>query len=108
MRHFRSSLYFKIGAIIIIVELIILLLLGSVYINLFSNQIDLRSQERANLPGHLVQRSILRLVSIGDSTSMRQIVGEDLSATMLVDKNLNIVYSLNSAYNKQPVSDVTV
>jgi signal transduction histidine kinase len=107
MRHFRSSLYFKIGAIIIIVELIILLLLGSIYINLFSNQIDLRSQERANLPGHLVQRSILRLVSIGDSTSMRQIVGEDLSATMLVDKNLNIVYSLNSAYNKQNVSDVT-
>src|SRR5688500_5922289 len=94
MARFLGSLYFKIGSVIIIAELIVLALVGNLYIDRFSTQIDLRSQERASLPGTLVQKSLLRLISIRDSESMRQLLGADLVNTILVDRRGEVAYSL--------------
>jgi signal transduction histidine kinase len=94
MSRFLGSLYFKIGSVIIIAELIVLALVGNLYIDRFSSQIDLRSQERASLPGTLVQKSLLRLISIRDSESMRRLLGADLINTILLDRRGEVAYSL--------------
>ena len=51
MNKFFNSLSFKIGVIIILIEMIVLTALGFVYINRFSNQIQ---HQEWNLPAGLI------------------------------------------------------
>ncbi len=97
MKHFFKSLTFKICVLIIIAEIIVLGVVGIVYINRFSNEVDRRSIERLQLPGKLMRAGLLDYDAVGDENMMRELVGENLVNGMVVGINHIIYYSFNSS-----------
>ncbi len=106
MKQFFKSLTFKIGVLIIIAEIIVLGVVGVVYINRFSNEVDRRSIERLQLPGKLMRAGLLDYDAVGDENMMRELVGENLVNGMVVGINHIIYYSLNSSLLGYSISDL--
>jgi signal transduction histidine kinase len=99
MNRFSQSLSFKIGSLIILAEVLILSIVATLYAIRFSEQIDLRSEERVQLLGRLINSSLVRIVSLRNADTIRLLVGEDVIDVALVDANAQIVYSLGGDYN---------
>lgn len=107
MRSFFSSLSFKIGSVLILAEIIILLTVSVVYANRFFDQIDKRIEERVQLPGELVNSSLVRLISIRDADSLRLLVGEDIENAILIDaESLEASFSLDGDYQGESVENI--
>lgn len=106
MKQFFSSLTFKIGIIIILIEIIVLTVTGYFYINRFNQQIDQRLQARVELPGKLVAKGLLGFGSIADDEIMTELVGENLTEGMVIGANKTIFYSLNPDYAQHKITDV--
>jgi signal transduction histidine kinase len=106
MKQFFSSLTFKIGIIIILIEIIVLMVIGYFYINWFNQQIDQRLQARVELPGKLVAKGLLGFGSIADEEIMTDLVGENLIEGMVVGADKTIFYSLNPDYAQHQITDV--
>ena len=106
MKQFFKSLTFKIGVLIIISEVIVLGVVGVIYINRFSNEVDRRSIERLQLPGKLMRAGLLDYDAVGDEQMMRELVGENLVNGMVVGLNHIIYYSLNSSLLGESLSDI--
>ena len=106
MKQFFKSLTFKIGVLIIISEVIVLGVVGVIYINRFSNEVDRRSIERLQLPGKLMRAGLLDYDAVGDENMMRELVGENLVNGMVVGINHIIYYSLNSSLLGESLSDI--
>jgi signal transduction histidine kinase/DNA-binding NarL/FixJ family response regulator len=105
-RRFFDSLAFKIGVIIILTEMVVLSLTGSLYIHNFNTEIDQRIEKNLLLPATLLNKGILKLNAVTDNEQMRQLVGEDLTDAFVIGINDNIFFSLNSAYTGQLVKQV--
>jgi signal transduction histidine kinase/HAMP domain-containing protein len=95
MKRFLTSIYFKIGVIIVIVEVFILTLIGTIYLNRFFSQIDERVLERSQLLGNLIKANLVRIVSINDAEAMRLLVGEEIVDVFLASPDQTIFYSQN-------------
>ncbi len=106
MIRFFKSLTFKIGATIIIVELIVLAVVGIAYVNRFSNEVDRRITTQVQLPGTLMNAGLLRYESISNQKTMARLVGEEIIEGMIVGANNNVFFSLNPAYLGQNVANV--
>ncbi|MFZ5917277.1 MAG: hypothetical protein ACOYZ7_10110 [Chloroflexota bacterium] len=103
MKRFYHSLTFRIGGIIVLVEIVALTMAGVVYVNRFSAEVDQRIEEHALLPGVLMNAGLLSFDSVADQATMRRLVGEELMAGMVVGVNGNIFYSLQSEYVGQTI-----
>lgn len=79
---------------------------GVIYINRFSNEVDRRSIERLQLPGKLMRAGLLDYDAVGDEQMMRELVGENLVNGMVVGINYIIYYSLNSSLLGESISDI--
>ncbi|MCP4606064.1 MAG: GAF domain-containing protein, partial [Proteobacteria bacterium] len=106
MKQFFKSLTFKIGVIIILVEIIVLAVTGFFYINRFSAQIDERVRDRIELPGALVAGGLLSFGSVADEEVMTKLVGEGLIDGIVVGADGNIFHSLNPNYARQEITAV--
>lgn len=98
--HLFSSIFFKIGAAIISVEIVVLAIAGKFYSDRFHRQIDIQVRERAELPGHLISTGLLNIASVTDKNIMEHLVGEELAELeegLIVGVNGNIFQSLNPA-----------
>jgi signal transduction histidine kinase/HAMP domain-containing protein len=105
---FLRSLSFKIGSVLILTEIAILMVVNIVYVNRFSEQIDKRIEDRIQLPGEMVNSSLVRLISIRDADSLRLLVGEDIVDAFLIDTNQQeIIYSLQNQYTGQAITEVS-
>ena len=93
MKRFLTSIYFKIGIIIVIVEVFILTLIGTIYINRLFTQIDQRVLERSQLLGNLIKANLVRIVSINDPEAMRLLVGEEIVDVFLASPDQTVFYS---------------
>ena len=90
-----KNLTFKIGGPIILIELIILSIIGVIYINNFSNEIDHRLENNIQIPGKLMNAGLLNFDSITDNVTMKKLMGEELLRGMVVGINHNVYYSSN-------------
>jgi signal transduction histidine kinase/HAMP domain-containing protein len=93
MKRFLTSIYFKIGVIIVIVEVFILTLIGTIYLNRLFIQIDQRVLERSQLLGNLIKANLVRIVSINDPEAMRLLVGEEIVDVFLASPDQTVFYS---------------
>lgn len=106
MLRFFHSLTFKIGVIIILVEIIVLTVTGFFYINRFSAQVDERVRVRIELPGKLVSRGLLTLGSVADKEVMTELVGAELLEGMVIGSDREVFNSLTPAYVRHQITEV--
>jgi signal transduction histidine kinase len=104
---FQKSLTFKIGAIIILVEIIVLTVTGYFYIRRFATEIDERVRSRVELPGLLIAQGLLNFGSIADKAVMTELVREELVDGMVVGADKRVLNSLNPAYVRQDTSSIS-
>lgn len=104
MKRFFESVTFKIGIIIIFVEIIVLTITGFFYVERFSAQIDERIRSRIEVPGTLVARGLLSFGSVADENVMNELVGEGLIDGIVVGADGVILHSLNPDYVRQRIT----
>lgn len=96
MKKWINSLIFKIGAVVIITDSIVLALIGYVYIHQFSMAIDSRMHRQVQLPGQLMNRQLLRYASVSDTSVMNALLGEEFVDGIITDKDGKVYYALNA------------
>ncbi len=104
--QFFKSLSFKIGVIIILVEVVVLALAGAIYLDRFSNAIDRRIEGQVMLPASLINSGVLSLVSLADQKVMHQLVGEELLEGWAVDEEGDISASFTEAFRGQNINNL--
>ena len=105
-RQFADSLVFKIGVILVLTEVVILGVTGSLYIRNFNHEIDQRIEKNLLLPAALLNNGVLKLDVVTDPEQMRQLVGETLTNAFVIGINHNIFFSLNSDYTGRLAKEV--
>ena len=106
MNRFLTSLTFKVGVLIILAEIIVLGIVGSVYRARFANEIDQRIHGQIRLPGTLINAGLLSIATLADQQSMKQLVGEALLEGLAVGQDLRVFAALNPKYRGQSVSEI--
>ncbi|MFH2040755.1 MAG: ATP-binding protein [Chloroflexota bacterium] len=106
MNKFYNNLSFRIGVIIILVEMVVLTALGVIYINRFSNQVDRRIETQVQLPGMLMNAGLLSFDSVSDPATMRKLVGDELTTGLVVGVNGNVFYALDPDHLAMDVTDI--
>ena len=92
----RFSLTFRIGMWIVLTEIVVLAVIGSLYISRFSDQVDERLADRVQTPGALVARGMLDYVAISDRTMMSRLVGDEAVDAMVVTRGGMVVSGVES------------
>lgn len=105
-REFFSSLRFKFGVIIILIEIVALSITGIIYIQQFSNQIDERVLSRAQIPGNLIAKGKLDYDVVRDPEQLIELVGEEPVDAMVISITHIVFYSLNTQYEALNVSEI--
>ena len=94
----RNSLVLRIGAIVGVIELLVLAAVGTVYVISFSRSVDQRIEAQVRMPALLMNAGLLDLDAVADAETMQQLVGEELTAGFVVGINGNVFYSLDPAF----------
>jgi methyl-accepting chemotaxis protein len=108
MRKYFNRLSFRIGALIIITELITLSIVGVFYIGRFTNEIEKRIQKQIQTPGILMSKGVLRYESAENKETLENIVGETISECIVLGANGKVYYSLNPENKGKNRADVKV
>ncbi|GAB1420503.1 hypothetical protein MASR2M15_06010 [Anaerolineales bacterium] len=104
MRTLLSSISFRIGSIVVVIELIILTLAGTVYINNFSAEVDLRLEAAASLPARLMNEGLLDFSAVNDKDTLEELVGEDIRLALLVAANDVVFFSSTPGFIGQQLA----
>ncbi len=99
------SLAFKVGVVIIAVEMAVLTAVGYVYVSRFNAEIDERLRTRISIPGQLIRNGTLRIAAIGDGEVMRELIGGALKDALVVDDTNTIVYTLNDTFYRTDIAN---
>lgn len=94
---FFQSVTLKISLIIILAEVSVLTVIGIVYVQRFSIQIEDRLHSQVALPGILMRDGLLGYEAAGNRNTMESLVGENLLDGFVASSNGIIFYSLNPA-----------
>ena len=97
----------KIGIIVVIAEIIVLTIVGVVYINNFTTQIQQNLIERTQLPGQLMSNGLLDLDAVSDQETMSTLVGEELKSGLIIGVNGNVFFALNPDNIGQSAEDLS-
>lgn len=95
MTFFDKSLIFKIGAVVLCVEFLVLTPMGLYYSDRFSKEIDRQLESSVQRPGTLMNRQLLRYESIGDTDVMTDLIGEEFEDGMVIGADGRIYYAYN-------------
>jgi GAF domain-containing protein/HAMP domain-containing protein len=107
MKRFLNSLTFRIGTIIILIEIVILAVIGFIYIRQFTMEIDERVKARVELPGILIDQNLMTVLAVTDEEMMTDLVGEELIDGMVVDYLEKFVFfAMDSSHAQQNIVDI--
>ncbi|OPZ28858.1 MAG: Blue-light-activated protein [Lentisphaerae bacterium ADurb.BinA184] len=105
-RSLAHSLILKIGAVMLVIEVIAFTITGAYFVRRFSEQVDQRVAERMRIPGMLISQRLLSYESVTDAATMRKLVGDDLVEGMVVGANGIVFQALNPAHVGRRVTEV--
>ena len=105
-RPFFSSLIFKVGLVIIVIEIVVLTSTGIYYTRQFNEAVDARVYSRVAIPGQLMAKGMLEYYVVRDRVEMTELAGDDLVEAMVVAVTGNVFYSLNTEYEGKDTSEV--
>lgn len=106
IRPILNSLIFKIGIIIVLSEIIVLLVVGLIYVNRFSDQVDRRIATEVQIPGHLMETGLLSYNSVENRETIRQLIGEEIIDALIVGPSNRVYFSPDSNDLGQDISDL--
>ena len=89
------SLAFRIGAIVILIEMIVLSIIGGFYVERFSRAIDQRVEERVRIPGSLMATGALSYSLVSNREWMERLVGQELVEGMVLNIAQRVFYTLD-------------
>jgi PAS domain S-box-containing protein len=93
------SLSFKIGAAIILGQVLAMGILGAYYIERFSQQVDQRIQTQIQTPGALMNAGSLSYGAVDDSNKMRTLIGgNQVKDAVLIGADRTIFHSSNAQF----------
>jgi PAS domain S-box-containing protein len=90
-----NSLAFKIGALIVVVELIIFTTIGIYYTNYFHSELIKRVEAQIKTPGILMNQGVLRYDAIENRNVIGEIVGGELREGMIIGLNRRVFFSFD-------------
>ncbi|MCI0709204.1 MAG: ATP-binding protein [Chloroflexi bacterium] len=105
MKSFFSSLSIKVGAIVIIAEVIVLAMTGVLYTQRFADEVDRRVENQLLLPGKMMDAGLLELDTVADAEQMQVLIGEELIESVIVGANQVVFFSSEPAYLNQQVDN---
>lgn len=108
LKLLKNKLSFKIGALVLIVQIIVLSLSGFIYIRQFTNQIESSLQSKFFTPGSLMSDGLLRYESAENKTTMENIVGEVIDECIILGANGKVYYSLKPEYKGKQLNEVAL
>lgn len=108
MQKYYNSLSFRIGALIIITELITLSIVGVFYIGKFTGEIEKKIEKQIQTPGILMSKGVLRYESAENTETMENIVGETISECIVIGANGTVYYSLRPEYKGKKRESITL
>ena len=88
-----------LGIIIVLVQIVVLILVGYLYVARFRARIDNEARARIKVPGMLMNGGLLSIDSVSDKETMENLVGEDLLTfedSMMIGINGNVIYALDT------------
>lgn len=88
------SLAFKIGVVIIVIEVITLSTLGWYYIYRFREQVDRRVIANVQIPGKLIAQNLLPYHAVTNAELLKHFVGEEVVESMVIWVNGYVVHAL--------------
>lgn len=96
MRPFYRRLTFKIGATIILVELLVLAVVGSLLLRQFSLHFQADMESRLLIPAAIVEANRANLTMFNDRATIEQLVGAPVSNAFVSSSNNAIIYAIDS------------
>jgi methyl-accepting chemotaxis protein len=106
MQKYFNKLSFKIGALIIATEIVLLSALGIFYIQRFTSDIEEKISKQIQTPGLMMSKGVLRYESAENKETIENIVGETISDCIILGANGKVYYSLNADYRGKKREDV--
>ena len=100
------SLAVKIGAIVILVEVVVLATIGGYYVNQFNQEIDRRVEERVRIPGSLMANGSLSYSLVANSAWMERLVGQELAEGLVLSIAQRVFYTLDKDKMGKGVAEV--
>ncbi|GAK57814.1 multi-sensor signal transduction histidine kinase [Candidatus Vecturithrix granuli] len=94
MQKFFHRLAFKIGIVIILIEIITLSMLGWYYTHRFHEQIVQRVIDKVQIPGKLIAQGLLPYSAAANAELLNRLVGEDVVDSMVIWVNGFVVHAL--------------
>ncbi len=107
MKGVFKSVIFKIGIIVILVEVITLSALGLYYNASFRDQVNQRVIPKIRIPGELIARDLLNFDAIADHDLMTYVVGEDFVDGMIIRSDGTVIHALNRDYIGRELKDLS-
>jgi methyl-accepting chemotaxis protein len=105
MNH-KNSLIYKIGAFIILIEIVTFILLGFVLIGYFNNELNNRFKTQLQSPAILMSQGQLRYEAAVDAQTLQKMIGDSIFDCMIIGANQKVYYSLNPKYNNKHIKDI--
>ena len=87
---FIHSIAFKIGALIVLAEIVISGITGAFYINNFNSEVDRQIASDVLRPANLMNQGLLKLDVVADKKRMAELVGEELIDAFVIGLDGNI------------------
>lgn len=106
---FLQGLTFRVGAVIVLTEVLVLAALGVFYTGRFSAQVDQDVRDRVMLPGILINGGRLDIDAVADKATMERLVGRDLvelADGMVVGATGNVFHALDPADQGRDVTEL--
>ncbi|MBT8046673.1 MAG: HAMP domain-containing protein, partial [Pontiella sp.] len=94
--RFFQSLAFKLSVAIFMIASILLSSLGTYYIRKFSTEIDRRLQDKARLPGRLMNDGVILPSAARDQALLSSLTGEEVLMAAITGPDQQILYSLDA------------
>ncbi len=104
-QYFRKRVL-KIGAAIVIAEIIVLAIVGSFYVLSISDAVDTRVETQVRIPGQLMNAGYLNFDAVEDSAQMSELIGEELIEGMVIGVDYNVYYSSKPEYLGLSVGEI--
>ena len=95
-RNIFRSLIGKISLLVIVLESLTFISMGSYYSHRFGREIDRRIEAQVQWPGILMNRQLLLYESVADQEILSEMVGEELVDALVIDSNNKVFYALHS------------
>ena len=101
----ERRLAFKVSAIIILIEVLVLGGLGFWYVTRYDSRIDSQLITQVRLPGNLMQQGALRFAAVRDPQALGRLIGQDIEQAVIIQVDGRIFEAVDQALIGRPAGE---